>query len=157
MILADARFLPIFRGQIISSLPFYITYDFMLEVSSLSKISYLVLILQKDFVYKILKKPTFISYLLNYYYKINLIKIIPPSCFEPRPKVFSALVTMRRIREYRDTKVEEVLRCLSRYKNKSLRKASKLCGLISNDDRKVEEYPPWEVIELLNSVGLKSV
>ncbi|MEM0373130.1 MAG: 16S rRNA (adenine(1518)-N(6)/adenine(1519)-N(6))-dimethyltransferase, partial [Sulfolobales archaeon] len=73
------------------------------------------------------------------------------------PKVFSALVTMRRIREYRDTKVEEVLRCLSRYKNKSLRKASKLCGLISNDDRKVEEYPPWEVIELLNSVGLKSV
>ncbi|MEM0373809.1 MAG: 16S rRNA (adenine(1518)-N(6)/adenine(1519)-N(6))-dimethyltransferase, partial [Sulfolobales archaeon] len=74
LILADARFLPIFRGQIISSLPFYITYDFMLEVSSLSKISYLVLILQKDFVYKILKKPTFISYLLNYYYKINLIK-----------------------------------------------------------------------------------
>ncbi|WP_231918321.1 16S ribosomal RNA methyltransferase A [Saccharolobus solfataricus] len=152
LVIADARYLPVLRGQLVSSLPYQITSDFFKEVIKLNNIRKLTLILQKDFVDKIFNDSTYISFLLNYIYNIQIKDIIPPSCFSPRPKVYSIITIFNRIREY-DKEVDSILSCISRYRNKTLRKASKLCGFSSNNDLKVREFKPWQVLELLNSVG----
>ncbi|MEM3213879.1 MAG: 16S ribosomal RNA methyltransferase A, partial [Metallosphaera sp.] len=106
----DARKLPVLRGQIISSLPYSITYDFFMEIIKINGISRLLLILQEDFVNKVIDYPTFISFILNYYFEINKLFVIPPSSFRPAPRIFSALVSLKRSRQY-DQKVTDVIAC----------------------------------------------
>ncbi|WP_308733073.1 16S ribosomal RNA methyltransferase A [Saccharolobus islandicus] len=156
LVIADARYLPILRGQLVSSLPYQITSDFFKEVVKLDNISKLILILQKDFVDKILNDPTYISFLLNYVFDIQTKDIIPPRCFSPRPKVYSIITVFNRVREYNDD-VDSLISCISRYRNKTLKNASKLCGLSSDNNLKVREFKPWQVLELLNSVDLSYV
>lgn len=158
VIIGDGRALPITRGQIVSSLPYYITFDFFEEVSKLNSVRYLTLILQLDFVKKIINEPTYISYLLNYYYRIDVKDIIPPWFFSPRPKVFSAIVSLTRTRNF-DQRINNLLKCVSKYRNKNLSKALELCGLKAQqlDNKKVREFKPWEVRELLRSMGIEYV
>lgn len=157
LIIADGRELPVIRGQIVSSLPFYITREFLMEISRLNGISRLVLVLQKDVVDKLLNEPTFVSFVTNYFYKLDAKEIIPPKSFYPTPKVFSQIVIMNRINKF-DDKVIDILRCVSKYKKKTLRKVVKLCKLnYTSDDKRIEEFKPWQVIELLNLLGIKSV
>ncbi|MFP3162730.1 MAG: 16S ribosomal RNA methyltransferase A [Acidianus hospitalis] len=156
LIIADARFLPIKRGQIVSSLPYSITEDFFLEVSKLDKVISLVLILQKDFIDKILNYATYISFLLNYIFDIKAHEVIPPSAFTPSPKVYSIIVTFMRKRPY-NAKVDEYLKCASRFRNKKLKNVGEYCGFISNSEKRVREFKPCQVIELLNLMGLNYV
>ncbi|BDB97685.1 hypothetical protein SACC_07020 [Saccharolobus caldissimus] len=148
--------MPIIRGQIVSSLPYQITYDFFKEIVKLNEIYRLVLILQKDFVDKLFNEPTYISFLLNFHFTINIKDVIPPTFFKPIPKVYSAISIFNRVRKY-DKRVDEVISCVSRYRNKTLRRASQLCGLNSNSGLKVREFKPWQVLELLSSMGLNYV
>jgi len=148
--------LPIIRGQIVSSLPYQITYDFFKEIVKLNEIYRLVLILQKDFVDKLFNEPTYISFLLNFHFIINIKDVIPPTFFKPIPKVYSVISIFNRVRKY-DKRVDEVISCVSRYRNKTLRRVSQLCGLNSNNDLKVREFKPWQVLELLSSMGLNYV
>ncbi|BCS92046.1 putative ribosomal RNA small subunit methyltransferase A [Metallosphaera sp. J1] len=152
----DARRLPVSRGQIVSSLPYSITSDFFVEVSKLDSFPRLLLVLQEDFVNKILGYPTFLSFLLNYYYVIDKLLVIPPRAFRPVPRVFSSLVLLERRRSYNE-RVTEIIKCLSRYRNKTLRNASQLCGLTSSETRRVRDFKPWMVTELLSSMGINSV
>jgi len=156
LIIADARFLPIKRGQIVSSLPYSITEDFFLEVSKLDQVISLVLILQKDFIDKILNYATYISFLLNYIFDIKTREVIPPSAFTPSPKVYSIIVTFMRKRPY-NAKVDEYLKCVSRFRNKKLKNVGEYCGFISNSEKRVREFKPCQVIELLNLMGLNYV
>ena len=156
LVIADALFPPFLRGQIVSSLPYYITSDFMLNMVKHSQITRMVLILQKDFVDKVVGEPSYISYVLNFHFKIFPKDVVSPYSFFPRPKVFSQIVVFERERDY-DPGVDSVLKCISSYKNKKLSSAAKLCGLIVSEERKVREFKPWQVIELLNSLGIKSV
>ncbi|ABP94241.1 MULTISPECIES: 16S ribosomal RNA methyltransferase A [Metallosphaera] len=151
----DARKLPVSRGQIVSSLPYSITSDFFVEVSRLDSFPRLLLVLQEDFVNKILDYPTFLSFLLNYYYRISELMVIPPKAFRPVPKVFSSLVLLERRRNYNEI-VTEIIKCLSSYRNKTLKNASQLCGLSSTETRRVRDFKPWMVTELLGSVGISS-
>ncbi|MCH1771852.1 MULTISPECIES: 16S ribosomal RNA methyltransferase A [Metallosphaera] len=151
----DARKLPVSRGQIVSSLPYSITSDFFVEVSRLDSFPRLLLVLQEDFVNKILDYPTFLSFLLNYYYRISKLMVIPPKAFRPVPKVFSSLVLLERRRNYNEI-VTEIIKCLSSYRNKTLKNASQLCGLSSTETRRVRDFKPWMVTELLGSVGISS-
>ncbi len=122
----DARKLPIFRGQIVSSLPYSITFDFFNEVMKVNRITRLLLILQEDFIDKIFGYPTFLSFVLNYYFSINKLMVIPPTAFRPIPRVFSALASFDRKREY-DKNITEVIRCISRFRNKTLKKKRPDC------------------------------
>lgn len=153
LVIADARFLPIYRGQIVSSLPFYITYDFFEEVVTLNNVKKMVLILQSDFVEKVKNEPTYISFLINYYYNFQIKYYLPPWFFEPKPKVYSAIVIFERLRDY-DDNVIKILKCISRYKNKTLNNALELCGINSKKkiEKKVRDFKPWEVTELLNLI-----
>ncbi|MEM3910764.1 MAG: 16S ribosomal RNA methyltransferase A [Saccharolobus sp.] len=156
LILADARYLPILKGQIVSSLPYHITFDFFKEIIKLNYISRLLLIVQKDFLDKVVNEPTYISFLLNYYFKIEMKLIISPESFRPIPKVFSVISIFTRIREY-DPYVSDLIACISRYRNKTLRRVAKLCGSNSNSQLKVRDFKPWQILELLNLMGLNYV
>jgi len=153
LIIGDGRNLPIIRGQIVSSLPYDITSDFLKEVAKLDQVKRLVLILQKDFVDKLLNDPTYISYLLNFFYDIDVRDVIPPQSFVPMPKVYSIITIFNRVRDYNDN-IVKIIECVSKYRNKSIRKVSKLCGLNSESELRVRDFKPCRVIELLNFMGL---
>ncbi|WP_338604829.1 16S ribosomal RNA methyltransferase A [Sulfolobus tengchongensis] len=155
LVIADARHLPVLRGQLVSSLPYQITSDFFKEIVKMDGIRRLLLILQNDFVEKVLNDSTYISFLLNYHFSIQAKDVIPPRDFRPSPKVFSTIVIFNRVRQYRKD-IDELIRCISKYKNKTLRRVSKLCGGISYSDLKVREFKPWQILELLNSMELSS-
>lgn len=155
LVIADARKIPIYRGQVISSLPYSITEDFFEEVISINGINRLVLILQKDFVDKIKFYSSSISFLLNYYFKIASFEVIPPSSFYPRPKVYSQIVVLERIRNY-NQEISKILKCIGRFRNKKLRNAARLCGINSTEDKKkVRDFKPCQVLELLSSLDIK--
>ncbi|TRM78314.1 16S ribosomal RNA methyltransferase A [Sulfolobus sp. B1] len=153
LIIGDGRNLPIIRGQIVSSLPYDITSDFFKEVAKLDQVRRLVLILQKDFVDKLVNDPTYISFLVNFFYNINVRDVIPPQSFVPMPKVYSIITIFDRIRDYNDN-IIKIIECVSKYRNKSIRKVSKLCGFDSESELRVRDFKPCQVIELLNSMGL---
>ena len=159
-VVADGRRLPVIRGQIVSSLPYYITYEFFEEVSKINGIKYLTLILQSDFVEKIKKEPTYISYLINFYYKIDTKDNIPPWFFSPRPKVYSTIVKFTRIRDYNE-KINQILKCIAKYRNKKVSNAIKLCNIEGkiegSTNKKVRDFKAWEVTELLNFMGIEFV
>ncbi|BFH73517.1 16S ribosomal RNA methyltransferase A [Sulfurisphaera javensis] len=161
LVIADARYLPVIRGQIVSSLPYYITFDFFEEIVKLDGIKRLSLILQLDFIKKVVNEPTYISYLLNYYFKIEIKDVLPPWFFKPRPKVFSSIVIFQRIRT-NTNKVNELLKCISRYRNKKIVNALELCGAtnIKNKDifnKRVRDYKPCQVLELLSLINTNYV
>ena len=159
VVIADGRYLPVTRGQIVSSLPYYITYEFFEEVSKINGIRHLTLILQSDFVEKVKNEPTYISYLINFYYKIEIKDNIPPWFFSPKPKVYSTIVKLTRIRDYNE-RVNELLKCVSRYRNKKISNALKICGgeaKIKDSNKRIRDFKPWEVKELLNSMGIDYV
>lgn len=156
LVIADALAPPFFRGQVVSSLPYYITYNFMREMIKNSSISRLVLVLQKDFIDKILNRAVYISFTLHYHFKIQSKDIIPPRAFSPRPRVYSQIVIFERVRGYNQY-VDDVLQCVSSYKNKKLNSVAKLCGINVTSDRRVRDFKPWQVIELLNFLGIEYV
>ncbi|MBP1356995.1 MAG: 16S ribosomal RNA methyltransferase A [Sulfolobus sp.] len=158
LILGDARYLPAIRGQIVSSLPYYITKDFLKEIGKLNEIRRAVLILQKDVVDKLLEEPTYISFLINFVFKLQAKDTIPPNAFNPRPKVFSQIIIMDRIRQYASD-IDEILRCISNFKKKTLSHICRLCNLKCKDDinKRLEEFKPCRVIELLHLLGINYV
>ena len=156
LVIADAVASPFFRGQVVSSLPYYITYDFMREMVKNSSIFRLVLLLQKDFIDKIFNKASYISFTLHYHFTIHSKDIIPPRAFSPRPRVYSQITIFERVRDY-NRHVDEVLKCVSSYKNKKLNSVAKLCGLNVTSDRRIRDFKPCQVIELLNFLGIEYV
>ncbi len=155
LVVSDARHLAVFRGSLVSSLPYSITKEFFLEASRLNGVRNMLLILQKDFVDKILEYPSYISFLLNYYYLIRPLDVIPPEAFVPKPRVYSQIVYFKRNREF-DARVTEVIECVSRFHNKKVRRAAELCNVKSENERRVRDYKPWEISELLRSMGISS-
>lgn len=152
VVIGDGRSVPFVRGTIISSLPYHITYEFFREVNSLNGIRKLLLILQRDFVEKILVVPTYLSFMINFLYNIRVIRDIPPSSFNPSPKVMSTVVLLERVRVY-DERIDSLLRCISNYRNKTIRRASAMCGVVSECMERVESIAPPNVLKLLKCVG----
>ncbi|BCU67258.1 16S rRNA (adenine(1518)-N(6)/adenine(1519)-N(6)) - dimethyltransferase [Sulfolobales archaeon HS-7] len=148
---SDARHIPFIRGSVISSLPYHITSDFFSEIIKINDIYSLLLIIQSDFIVKLQEYPTYISFLSNYFFKISSIKKIPPSSFRPEPKVYSELVLLERTRKY-DKQVDNLIGCISKYRNKSLKRASLLCGRNSVSTMKVNQFAPTDVSLLLDSI-----
>ncbi len=88
---------------VIGNLPFSISSRFI-EWLILCNIKRAVVILQKDFVDKLLAKPgdkkyVALSVLARYFYSIKPLLIIPPSWFSPSPKVYPTLIEFIRKRE----------------------------------------------------------
>ncbi|BCU70609.1 16S ribosomal RNA methyltransferase A [Stygiolobus caldivivus] len=153
LVIADAVNPPFSRGQVVSSLPYYITFDFMTTMVKLSGVQRLVLVLQKDFIDKVINDPTYISFTLNFHFKIFPKEIISPRSFYPKPRVFSQIVVFERIKSY-NFYVDEALRCISSYKNKKLSSLSEFCKVRSNENKRIRDFKPWQVTELLKLLDI---
>ncbi len=152
VILADARAMPVRARQVLSSLPYYITYEFLEQISLDNYVERAVLVLQKDVVDKLLDYPTYISFLVNLAFDVLPGSVIPPSAFRPKPRVYSQIVVLERRRVVSEG-VCEFLKCVSRFRNKALKNAAQMCGKEATSERKVREYAPRQVSELLIAAG----
>jgi len=95
---ADASYYDV----LVASLPYYASRRFVEWFSSVST-PLGVVILQKDFVDKIASRPGGRKYgaysvLTEFCFEEELLFVIPPQDFEPRPRVYSAALKLRRLR-----------------------------------------------------------
>jgi 16S rRNA (adenine1518-N6/adenine1519-N6)-dimethyltransferase len=153
---------------LVSSLPFYASRRFV-EWFSSSSIPIGVIILQKEFVDKITSKPGDPKYgaysvLASYCFMMEELFIVSPYDFEPRPRVFSSVLRMKRLRTlpnarrlvirlkslfgYRGRLVASFIRDLK--KKRLLDKPVVLSeGLL---DRRVEDLIADEALDLIREV-----
>jgi len=95
VVVGDARSSPLRARQVVSSLPYYITFDFLESVSLDEEIMKLVLILQKDVVDKLLRYSTYVSFLVNLAFRVDPKSVIPPQRSSPA-QVYSQIVVLDR-------------------------------------------------------------
>ena len=125
-----------------------------------------MLLLQREVVDRLAARPGSkqygrISVLVQLVYKVRPGKVVPPSAFRPRPKVFSRIVVLepRDERPPRDMlrRLEEATRCMFSERNKrAVKVASKCLGLDRGaleekvGERRVYELSPEEFYMLLS-------
>jgi 16S rRNA (adenine1518-N6/adenine1519-N6)-dimethyltransferase len=94
---------------VVSSLPYYASRRFI-EWFSGSTTPLGIVVLQKDFVDKITSPPGARKYgaysvLTSHCFLVDSLFVIPPDDFEPRPKVFSSVIRLRRTRSVENGKL----------------------------------------------------
>jgi len=137
----DVLHFPIYISRVdavYGSIPYNITGP-LLSLLAVEAQKPAMLLLQKEVVDRIAAKPASKQYgritvLVQLVYRVRPGKIVPPSAFQPRPKVFSRLVVLepREDRPPREAlrRLEELTRCMFAERNKKAAKvASKCLGL----------------------------
>ncbi len=149
----------------VSNLPYYITSDTLVKIAKSNDIKTALIIVQKDVANRILAKPGTREYgrltiLLNLLFEIIPSIVIDPGGFWPRPKVYSQLIIMRRLKDYdEDVKyVEETTRLLFNMRRKKVIKVlrhlfskeaySIIQEALINRDKRVYELSLGEVQRL---------
>lgn len=99
---------------IIANIPYYITTPIIKKVMNLSKLESMTLLVQKEVGERFSSKPGNKSYgsltvYLNYYFDIEYLFTVKNTCFEPIPKVDSAVISFKRKTNKQKVKNEEVL------------------------------------------------
>lgn len=99
---------------IIANIPYYITTPIIKKVMNLSKLESMTLLVQKEVGERFSSKPGNKSYgsltvYLNYYFDIEYLFTVKNTCFEPIPKVDSAVISFKRKTNKPKVKNEEIL------------------------------------------------
>lgn len=86
---------------IIANIPYYITTPIIKKVMNLPKLESMTLLVQKEVGERFSSKPGNKSYgsltvYLNYYFDIEYLFTVKNNCFEPAPKVDSAVINFKR-------------------------------------------------------------
>lgn len=86
---------------IIANIPYYITTPIIKKVMNLPKLESMTLLVQKEVGERLSSKPGNKSYgsltvYLNYYFDIDYLFTVKNNCFEPTPKVDSAVINFKR-------------------------------------------------------------
>ncbi len=134
--------------RIIGSLPYHISSPILFHLmKKINKIKDQHLILQNDFVNRMIAKPSSHSYgrlsvVLQARYKMEKIFEIPPESFYPKPRVFSALIKMvpkDRFNLLNPSVFEYLVATAFSNRRKMLRKTL----------AKFADYIPWEELEII--------
>lgn len=99
---------------IIANIPYYITTPIIKKVMNLPKLESMTLLVQKEVGERFSSKPGNKSYgsltvYLNYYFDIEYLFTVKNDCFEPAPKVDSAVINFKRRTNKPKVSNEEVL------------------------------------------------
>lgn len=135
VVVADALEHPIGMGDTVASnVPYHITGPLIARVLRENSFKRAALLLQAEVAAKILASPGSPDYgrltvFVNYLARAAPGGVYHPSCFYPRPKVYSMLVYLERRRHYdeRARAFEELARCLFNQINKMARKIARRC------------------------------
>lgn len=89
---------------VIANIPYYITTPIIKKIIELEKLESMSLLVQKEVGERFSAKPGNKSYgsltvYLNYYFEINYLFDVPNTCFDPKPKVNSAVINFKRKKE----------------------------------------------------------
>ncbi|MDR1453561.1 MAG: 16S rRNA (adenine(1518)-N(6)/adenine(1519)-N(6))-dimethyltransferase RsmA [Candidatus Margulisbacteria bacterium] len=88
------------RFKIIANIPYYITTPILEKLLEYrARLSAVILMVQKEVAERICAAPRSGAYgsltvFLRYYADARLVRIVPPECFHPRPRVDSALIRL---------------------------------------------------------------
>jgi len=136
IIIGDAlNLIKSFRGidLVVGNIPYHITSDILLTLAK-SNTKYALLTIQRDVADRLVSKPGTKNYgklsiLMQILFEINIMRIIPSTLFRPKPQVSSAIILLRRKKEYNEymKNVEELTKCLFSYKRKLVLKAFTYC------------------------------
>ncbi|MBE6154716.1 MAG: ribosomal RNA small subunit methyltransferase A [Firmicutes bacterium] len=99
---------------IIANIPYYITTPIIKKVIELPKLESMSLLVQKEVAERFSANPGSKAYgsltvYLNYYFEINYLFTVKNTCFEPIPKVDSAVINFKKRDKKTDIKNEELL------------------------------------------------
>jgi 16S rRNA (adenine1518-N6/adenine1519-N6)-dimethyltransferase len=145
---------------VVSSLPFYISGKFI-EWFALQNVPKASLILQKDFVDKLLSAPGSKKYgvrsvVAQYCFNISAGAIIPKQAFSPPPKVISQIVRLDRKRVLSDKNLLIGLKILFSFRGRTLRSAfvqirkrstEPIRPIALESKSRVEKLSPEEAVE----------
>lgn len=109
---------------IVGNVPYYISSKILFKLLDW-RFKEAILMFQKEFVDKIRMKPGDpkygrLSVTANYYFNIEFLKVVNKRYFRPVPKVDSAIIKIRKIRD-KDNDFDELVRILFSYKNKKIK------------------------------------
>ncbi len=128
-----------------------------------------VLMYQKEFADRLVAKPgskdySRLSVMASYAADWEILEVVPPSAFRPRPKVYSAIVRVipgKPKFEVEDEKIFfEVTRALFSHRRKKIKNSLVIGGIISPDEvgvvlhgeKRVEELSPHEIGEISDMI-----
>jgi len=118
---------------VVSNTPYVISAQILVALAR-SRVRRAVLVLQRDVAEKISAKPGSknygrISALVQTFMEVSLGGSYPPKTFTPRPKVWSSVVVLKRLREWVDDYrgYEDFLRCLFSQRRRVIGKRLKEC------------------------------
>lgn len=135
---------------VIANIPYYITTPIIKKVINLPKLESMSLLVQKEVGERLSSKPGNKSYgsltvYLNYYFDIEYLFTVKNICFEPSPKVDSAVINFKRKKNKLKVKNEEQLFKLIEDSFKLKRKTLK---------NNLKEYNWYKILEILHKYNL---
>jgi 16S rRNA (adenine1518-N6/adenine1519-N6)-dimethyltransferase len=156
---------------LVSNLPYYASRRFI-EWFSATSTPIGVVMLQKDFFDKIDSSPGSQKYgvysvLASYCFEVEELFVVPPEDFQPRPRVFSSALRMKRLRTLSEAKLLAVrLKSLFGYRGRlvaSFVKDLKKRRLWNDSEviqeqllrRRVESLSPQEALEVVRGTMLR--
>ena len=113
-IIEDIKEIEYEKIYIIANIPYYITTPIIKKVMELPKLESMTLLVQKEVAERLSSKPKNKSYgsltvYLNYYFEIEYLFTVKNNCFDPIPKVDSAVINFKRRNTKSKAKDEKVL------------------------------------------------
>ncbi len=164
VVVADALEHPLGMGDVaVSNAPYHITGPLIARVLRENSFKKAALLLQAEVASKILATPGSPEYgrltvFVNYLARPVPGGVYHPSCFYPRPRVYSRLVYLERRRDYdeRARVFEELARCLFNQINKMARKIARRC-LEKLSDTGVEADLEWLGTRRVRELGPEDV
>ncbi|MBU0585924.1 ribosomal RNA small subunit methyltransferase A, partial [Candidatus Micrarchaeota archaeon] len=112
-------------NSIIGNIPYYISSPILFKLKDFD-FQLAILMVQDEFAKKLLTPPNTSKYghlsaFSKIFYEINYIQKVPAHLFTPKPKVDSAIISIRKRPNKYPKSLETILRVLFQHKNKTLR------------------------------------
>ncbi len=110
----DIKEIPYQKLYVIANIPYYITTPIIKKILELNDLDSMSLLVQKEVGERFASKPGNKAYgsltvYLNYYFDITYLFDVPNTCFEPIPKVNSAVINFKRKGKNTKVKNEKLL------------------------------------------------
>ena len=137
-------------NKIVTSLPYSITEPFMYKLLDVD-FEKLIMMCGKAFVDSLDKNDTKLSIMCNLYYDYERIKDIVPECFNPKPKVMSSLITMKKKDINTLNKKDRVLAMLYKYRYMKVKNALKEILM------KIDSLTQRQAKEVVKSLNIDSI
>lgn len=158
-------------NKVIANLPYQISSPVTFKLLK-SDFEMGVLMYQKEFADRLVAKPgsrdySRLSVMASYAADWEVLEVVPPSAFRPRPKVHSAIVRVvpgKPKFEVRDREIFfEVVRILFSHRRKKVKNSLVIGGLVAADEadavpygrRRVEELSPPEIGEISDVIAVR--